>query len=602
MASVKPTSKRRRSTIESIDAGGNSVADETETSKAADVVPRAASVPWYRSTVVLGLASGLALWAAFPPLGLWPLAWVAPVGWVLLACDETLLGRRPYLMLWAAGLLHWMGLLYFLVLPHWAGIFGWIAIGLYLAFYIPVFVGLTRVAVHRLRISVVVAAPVVWTGLELARGHLFTGFSIGLLGHTQVHWPALIQIADALGAYGVSFVVMLVAACVARMLPLQSRSWTLWPAAPAVAVVGAALLYGQYRLNEQPPDATDGRVLRVALIQGSSDTIFEYNPERDQQAFRDYFEESLRARDEHPDLDLVIWPESMFTAGLPDLIVEGDVAPPPEAGMTATEYQDRLRKVTTHFENKSFDVSQHVNTLVQGDDVRRLQVALLVGTETLHYDSQPPRRYNSAILIDPSGQVVDRYYKMHRVMFGEYVPLGDLLPWLYKLTPLPEGLTAGDSPRVFSVAGFRLSPSICFESTVPHLIRRQVAELTRQNAAPDLLVNVTNDGWFWGSNALDLHLACGVFRAVENRRPFLVAANTGLSAFVDGNGRIVRQSPRRATDRIYAEVRRDGRHGLYQIAGDWPAAACLAFCLGLAGLGASGRWRTRRRPTSANRE
>ncbi len=592
MASVKPFPKRRRlASATVVDAGELS---EVRTRADDDESPRTATAPWFRSTLVLGLASGLLLWAAFPPLGFSLLAWVAPVGWVLLTCDKKLPGRRPYLLLWVVGLLYWMGLLYFLVLPHWAGIFGWIAIGLYLACYVPLFVGLTRVAVHRLGISVVIAAPVVWTGLELARGYLFTGLSIALLGHTQVHWPSLIQIADALGAYGVSFVLMLVAACLARMLPTDRRRWTVWPAVVAIVTVAAVLLYGQFRLHEQPPHAADGRVLRVALIQGSSDTIFEYNLERDQQAFSDYLGDTLSARDEHPDLDLVIWPESMFTAGLPDFILEGDVTPPADAKIGADEYADRLRHAAQQFENKAFDVAQHLNTLPDGEEVRRLNMALLVGTESLHFGSQPLRRYNSALLIDPSGQVVDRYYKMHRVMFGEYVPFGELFPWLYRLTPLPNGLTPGDGPRVFRVAGFRLSPSICFESTVPHLIRRQVAQLSRENAAPDVLVNVTNDGWFWGSNALDLHLACGVFRAVENRRPFLVAANTGLSAFVDGNGRIVQQSPRRASDRIYAEVRPDGRLSPYQIVGDWPAAACLAFCLVLAGLGATGRVRLRK--------
>jgi len=193
------------------------------------------------------------------------------------------------------------------------------------------------------------------------------------------------------------------------------------------------------------------------------------------------------------------------------------------------------------------------------------------------------RRYNSALLISDEGQVVARYLKMHRVMFGEYVPFGEWFPWLYTLTPMGEGLTAGQSPSVFQVAGLRLAPSICFESTVPHVIRRQLRTLDEQGALPDVLVNVTNDGWFWGSNALDLHLTCGVFRAVEQRRPLLIAANTGFSAVVDGNGTVLQRGPRFAKGNLVAEITADGRTSLYRLLGDLPAWCC-ALVVGLSAV------------------
>ena len=98
-----------------------------------------------------------------------------------------------------------------------------------------------------------------------------------------------------------------------------------------------------------------------------------------------------------------------------------------------------------------------------------------------------------------------------------------------------------------------------------------------------MLVNLTNDGWFWGSSELDMHLVCGVFRAVECRKPFLIAANTGFSAWIDGDGRIRQQGPRRAKDVILAEPRSTGRRSWYLEHGDWFAGVCLAAC-GLCGL------------------
>ena len=104
-----------------------------------------------------------------------------------------------------------------------------------------------------------------------------------------------------------------------------------------------------------------------------------------------------------------------------------------------------------------------------------------------------------------------------------------------------------------------------------------------------MLVNLTNDGWFWGSSILDMQLNCAVFRAVELRRPFLVAANTGFSASIDGSGRVLVKGPRRATKPLLAEVVPDGRTSLYAQWGDVPALSCTALLLLLAITGLSRR-------------
>src|SRR5690606_15763615 len=101
----------------------------------------------------------------------------------------------------------WLAMLQGIRLAHPALYAGWIALSWYLAFYLPVFIGLSRVAVQQAKIPLVIAAPLVWTALELVRGHLLTGFSMGLLSHTQVCWPMVLQIADIGGAYAVSFVM-----------------------------------------------------------------------------------------------------------------------------------------------------------------------------------------------------------------------------------------------------------------------------------------------------------------------------------------------------------------------------------------------------------
>ncbi|MEK6248975.1 MAG: apolipoprotein N-acyltransferase, partial [Planctomycetales bacterium] len=101
----------------------------------------------------------------------------------------------------------------------------------------------------------------------------------------------------------------------------------------------------------------------------------------------------------------------------------------------------------------------------------------------------------------------------------------------------------------------------------------------------------TNDGWFWGSSALDMHLICGVFRAVEMRKPLVVAANTGFSASITPDGIIELQGPRRAAHHLVVRPKIDSRGSLYYMVGDWFAGLCATFCLAMLAVGVTGRWR-----------
>ena len=122
-----------------------------------------------------------------------------------------------------------------------------------------------------------------------------------------------------------------------------------------------------------------------------------------------------------------------------------------------------------------------------------------------------------------------------------------------------------------------------------------MSELRAKGEEPQVLVNLTNDGWFWGSAELDMHLACAVFRAVECRKPFLIAANTGFSAVIDSDGRIVKQGPRRDTDVLVERIELDNRHSPYLAIGDLPAGLCLLAACGLVVVGI---WDRRQRAKS----
>ncbi|HID20954.1 MAG TPA: apolipoprotein N-acyltransferase, partial [Planctomycetaceae bacterium] len=212
-----------------------------------------------------------------------------------------------------------------------------------------------------------------------------------------------------------------------------------------------------------------------------------------------------------------------------------------------------------------------------------------------------------------------RYDKRHRVIFGEYIPLQDWFPWLERLTPISGqfGIDAGAGPVVFSCESphtgrvVRLAPIICFEDTVPHLVRHIVRSAADSGQPVDVLVNLTNDGWFHGSSELDQHLITAIFRSVECRTPMVRAVNTGISAIIDGDG-VVREPdvfidgdadgtepPRTSmrdprTGRWYKQLNAalidtvplDTRKSFYVRHGDWFAAACCVatIAIGLMGI------------------
>ena len=528
---------------------------------------------------LLAIGSALMAWMAFPPWALWPLAWIAPVGWIRIVAWSELPRKYPYRILYAIAFLQWVVMIQWVRLPHWTAGIGMCFLAAYLAIYVPLFIGVARIMVHRWRWSLLLVAPIAWTGLEVARGYLFTGFALMLLGHTQVSVLPVLQIADLFGAYGVSFLIVLVSACFERLLPMRGRESSIAvPVLVAFVALAATLVYGGMRLSV---DSSDGEQLKVALIQGSFDTQFDGDYQRNVKAFQDYVRLTQKAVADQSDYDLVIWPESMFTANEPMVTYDVPLQPIPEWDQSLQELQQRVDQMAERTRDKARWIASEANA------------PLIVGGSWEHLQDGTHSRYNAAMLIEKNGELTDRYFKMHPVMFGEYLPLGGWIPSLYQLSPMGQGLTAGLHPKSFDIDGVRIAPSICFENTVPHLMRRQIKTLAQAGQDPDVLVTITNDGWFWGSSALDVHLACAVFRAIELRRPLLIAANTGFSAHIDADGRLAAKGPRREEAILSTTVNRSHLESPYLLVGDLFPGLCLLIVV--VAFGAEG-WNRVKRP------
>jgi len=371
----------------------------------------------------------------------------------------------------------------------------------------------------------------------------------------------------------------------------------------------ALVSYGVWKLS-QADALTSSRepLLRALLVQENTPTIFEYNPERNQLAWTRYLNLTRAAVQAHGPVDLVVWPESTFTGNEPlyTTRLTSGIAPELRAeGVTVEALLAAVEDYQRRFDYRVARLLQAASGMDAGDpfplDSQRLP-HLLVGCDFAIYTSQELERYNSALWIGPDGRLRGQYAKMHLVMFGEYIPLGPLLKWLGDSFGL-SGLSAGRSVESFELGRvdgsqtFRVAPNICFESTVPQLISWQVRTLGRRGEAPDVLVNLTNDSWFQGSSILDHHLASTILSAVETRRPVLVAANTGLTAHIDGAGRVQQVTERLEATAIVAEVRADGRGGLVQWLGYPFAWLCAAVCGVTWCWQLVSRFRTRTRPS-----
>ena len=569
-----------------------------------------------RSTLTVALVGSLLTYLAHPPMGWSLLAWIGPTPWLLLVRTPRLAGRRPYRALWLAGAAFWLVTVQWIRLPYWANIFFLFALAAYLGLYLPLFVGLSRVAVHRLCVPLWIAGPVVWTGLEWARARLLSGFLMASLAHTQVGFPRVIQIADLVGEYGVTFLIVLVAAAIASAVPLSwvdreqtsvsdrphPRRLAALHLLPAAIALAAALTYGDQRLLDlalQAKAGTQRAAPRIALIQSNMLANWKYNAGRDDTVMREQLDLSREAvRQSKQPIDVVIWPETMYRDPL--WTIDPDRGPPLRVidqkvlNATPQDMADKTKEL-----GAALLVGVDRLNLLQVDEANGEQGEIDVAGETLPYRVEP---FNSSAAVDRTGKLVGTYDKMHVLPFGEYMPFAEWLPFLQRFSPVTGVSLWGAGPAAFELDGVVYSPNICYETVLPHVIRRQVVELARRGQTPDVLVNLTNDAWYWGSSELDMHLASGVFRAVEMRTPLVVAANRGLSAHIDHRGHIVAVTQRNKPATLVTDVRLPPRRGaypsLYARYGDWFSLGCLVCCGVIAIIG----WRgTRSAPRTPRR-
>lgn len=483
---------------------------------------------WFFIRLAAAATSGFLLACSFPlPPVLAGLeeshaAWLGLIPLLL-----ALLMERPAfgaLLGFVAGVIfHLIGLSWLLALRvTWGNVpltvLSWIGLSLACSLYLAAFGYVFACASQRLfargsggKVLLLVLAGIFWVGQEYARAVWFTWFPWNLLGASQYRNPVLLQPARIAGVYGISFVIVLFNASLALTIRRvwqevrehQRRRRIHVELMVGLLTVALVWSFGMRTMLRTAREADGSNKLRVAVVQPAIPQVQKWTDEHELEI-----------------LDVLQRQTELALLSRPDLVVWPETATP---GFLRIEPESRaLARVVTD-----------------------AGVALLAGT--MDADMGEPRSYyNAALLIEPEYGIRPPYYKRHLVPFGEYLPFTGWFPALERFAPLGFSCAAGNPDQVLmelpGKGGERIASSIliCFEDVFPYLARRDVRRGAR------ILMNLTNDGWFDGTSAARQHLALAVLRAVETQTPMVRAANTGVSAFIDANGRFVEVPGERA--------------------------------------------------------
>jgi apolipoprotein N-acyltransferase len=454
------------------------------------------------------LLSGILLVLSFPVFDLYAFAWIAFVPLLLSLWEKN--PKETFVAGFLFGVTYFFGTLYWIYhsINHYGGVSFFTSICLvlllcgYLSLYPALFSYLFSSVVKKTKLPAVFIVPVFWVVLEFLRSYALSGFPWASIGYSQYTFLSLIQISDLTGIYGVSFLVLAFNGAVVDILLLKKRihKMPLFPLSYTVVGISILILimistfsYGKWRLDEKRP----GKAFRVSIVQGNIEQDKKWEPAYQNDVINIYTDLSKQAA--LASADLIVWPETAVP-----FFFEHDV---------------------THTENI-------IN--MQKD----LDAYLLLGSVMIRERSPEQNLLsNSAILLDKKGKKTYEYDKIHLVPFGEYVPFRKLLFFIDKLVVGVGNYRAGkEYPKAETEFG-RFGTLICYEIIFPGKVRKFYTD------GGDFMVTITNDAWFGMTHGPHQHFSMAVFRAIENRKPVIRSANTGVSGFIDSSGKILATTP-----------------------------------------------------------
>jgi apolipoprotein N-acyltransferase len=476
------------------------------------------------------LLSGLLYWLAFPGIDAWPLAFVAWVPLLVAMRGQTV--RRATLLGWVAGIT--MNVAGFWWLQGMLSTFSGFPAPLCFLFLLIVcaFQG-GRIALQGWLYGRATArgwphAPV-FAGAFAASELLYPVLFPWYFAATVHQVPVLTQLGDIGGPIGVGLVLVAVNLAIGEaVLSLVERRKASMPLlATGAAVAALACVYGVIRIRLVDAEAQAAPAATVGVVQanmGLAEKRISYD-----EGLRRHLKLSSDLRDQG--VDFVVWSETSAMRPVRD-----------------SAYTDELRAVS-----------------------RRIGLPSIFGAVIVKRvpDEREYVLYNSAVSSDAEGTISGRYDKQFLLMFGEYLPLGETFPILYRWSPNSGRFTPGTSfdPLTIEVHGEKhpVTALICYEDILPRFTNDAV-----RHADPELIVNLTNDAWFGDTEAPWEHFALTQLRAVEHRRYFVRGTNSGVSGIIDPVGRVVAHSGTFRMESLAAPIHWMRSRTMYERLGDWP--------------------------------
>ena len=411
---------------------------------------------------------------------------------------------------------------------------GFLLLCAYQGFLLAIVLALVRRAQRDLGVAPVWSLAVVFPALELAYPLLFPS----CIGNSQFLFTWITQVVDVTGMAGLTVLIALVNGAVYEVLESRFDKRPLERAriiVPVLAFVVCAV-YGMARLPGIDAQTRAAQTIDVGLIQTNIGAA-------DKAANRDEFvaahrEMSRRLVMEHPEVDLIVWPESAYNRFL-------------------HKAQTNLaREITSGIERP---ILFGVLTYQESANRSRAQV------------------YNSVLLVSARGEVLGAYDKIELLAFGETLPLSSVFPVIGEWIGNGAWFTRGTSLQHLRFGDTSFLPTVCFEDILP----AQVRSLWRHDGPADALVNVTNDSWYGNTHEPLIHLALASFRSIEARRALIRSTNTGISAIVDPAGRVTHRTGQWRREALLAPVPliKDGSMTIFMRIGNVCGWVCLALTI-----------------------
>lgn len=356
----------------------------------------------------------------------------------------------------------------------------WIYLGLYFA----VWSGFINLVQKKFVSCVIILfAPFLWMLLEYVRTYLLTGFGWNLIGYSQTPFLYFIQIADIFSVYGVSFVVVLINTLIFCCI----KEKKVLPLIVAIIVFLSVISYGFIRIKYLNVNTDDEIV--IGVIQPNVDQYKKWSLKHKESIIEEIKSSAKTFEDKN--VDIMVYPETV----MPGFFGEADI-----------------------------------ETLIK--DVSSFAKINLIGIPC----DEGENSYNSIFAFDSKANVIDKHYKTHLVIFGEFIPFRKLLAKFFSIFNSLGDFSKGEKMNVFNYGNICIGSSICSENFFPGLSKQLV------NNGAKILTNHTNDAWFLDSAAPYQHFSMDIFRSIENRKYMIVCANTGISAVIDLTGRVIQKT------------------------------------------------------------